>query len=72
MLTLLYAAETWTFTKTLGCKIRSTQIKMERKMLEVTWREKVTNNTIKEKTKLPDTLQMLVIKMKVDCSQSYR
>jgi len=39
--------------KTLGCEMRSTQIKMERKMLRVTWREKITNNTIKEKTKLP-------------------
>jgi len=33
---LLYAAETWALTQSLGCKIRSTQIKMERKMLGVT------------------------------------
>jgi len=40
-------------------------------MLGVTWRENLTNNII-EKTKLPDALQMLVIKMEVGCSQSYR
>jgi len=37
---ILYALERWMLTKTLGCKIRSTQIKMERKILGVAWREK--------------------------------
>jgi len=56
-------------TKTLGCKIKSTQIKMKRKILGVTWRDKVTNNTIKEKTKLPDALQ---IEVGWACSKIYR
>jgi len=72
MPTLLYAAETRTLTKTLGCKIRSTQIKMERKMLGVTYREKITNNTTKEKTKLPGRTAVNKMKVGWACSKSDR
>jgi len=57
--TLLYAAETWATTKMLNNKIRSTQLSMERKMLGITWQDKVTNKKIREQTKLPDALQLL-------------
>jgi len=57
--TLLYAAETWTTTKAMESKIRSTQLSMERKMLGISWKDRVRNTTVKEKTKLPDVLQML-------------
>jgi len=54
--TSLYAAETWATTKILNNKIRSTQLSMERKMLGITWQDKVTNKKIREQTKLPDAL----------------
>ena len=56
--TLLYAAETWTTTKAMESKIRSTQLSMERKTLGITWEDKINNTTIKQKTKSPDVLRM--------------
>jgi len=57
--TLLYAAEIWATTKMLNNKIRSTQLSMERKMLGITWQDKVTNKKIREQTKLPNALRLL-------------
>jgi len=57
--TLLYAAEAWTTAKAMESNIRSTQLSMERKMLGVTWEDKINNTTIKQKTNLPEVLQML-------------
>ena len=60
--TLLYAAEKWTTIKAMESKIRSTQLSMERKMLGISWKDR-----IKEKTKLPDVLQMLKTSKWVFC-----
>jgi len=69
--TLLYAAETWMLTKTLGCMIRSTQIKTERKMLGVTMEGKITNNTIREKASR-HTANVIRMEVGWACSKSYR
>ena len=56
--TLLHAAETWATTKALNGKIRSTQFAMERRMLGITWQDKVINKKIKEQTELPDPVKL--------------
>uniref|UniRef100_A0A1W7RAL1 Endonuclease-reverse transcriptase n=1 Tax=Hadrurus spadix TaxID=141984 RepID=A0A1W7RAL1_9SCOR len=43
---LLYGCETWTFNKMIETKINSLDIWFYRRMLKVSWTEKVTNNEI--------------------------
>jgi len=58
----LYGAETWTTTKKMAQRLNSAYRAMERKMLNIKWQDHVTNNTLKERTKLPDLFDIILKK----------
>ena len=39
-------------------KLNAAHTAMERKMLDVRWQDHITNETIKQKTKIPDLMEM--------------
>ena len=51
---MTYGAETWTLTKQQERKLAVAQRRMERAILNVTWREKIMNEAIRAKTKVKD------------------
>jgi len=57
---VLYGAETWTTTKKLAQRLNSAHRAIERKMLNIRWQDHVTNNTLKECTKLPDLFDIIL------------
>ena len=57
--TLTYGCQTWTLTKDLVQKIEVCQRKMERKILGIKQIEKTPNKTIREKTGISDTLEVI-------------
>ena len=58
-----YSAEIWTLTKQAQNKLAATQAKMERTMLNITYKDRKTNIWVKERTKVIDIINT-VIKMK--------
>ena len=54
-----YGAETWTTTKALENKLRTTQRAMERRMLQISIRDKVRCTEIREKTGVKDIIQKI-------------
>ena len=54
---LTYGAETLTLTRTFENKLRGTQRAMERCMLGITFRDKVTNQWIRQQTKVVDVME---------------
>ena len=55
--TMTYGCETWTTTKYLEQKLRTAQHAMERRMLNITLRDKVRNSEITIKTKVKDIIE---------------
>ena len=51
-----YGAETWTLTKQAQKKLAAAQTKVERSMLNITYKDKKTNIWVREKTKVIDNL----------------
>ena len=51
-----YGAETWTLTKQAQNKLAAAQTKMERSMLNVTYKDRRTNIWVRERTKLIDII----------------
>ena len=49
---MTYGAETWTLTKQLQNKLAAAQTKMERSMLNITYKDRKTNIWIMERTKV--------------------
>ncbi|KAK2158129.1 hypothetical protein NP493_1820g00012 [Ridgeia piscesae] len=49
---ITYGAETWALTNQAKNKLAATQTKMERSMLNITYRDRKTNNWVREKTKV--------------------
>ena len=47
----LYAAETWTLTKADKKRLEAFKVWMWRRMLKISWNEKVTNSSVLEKAK---------------------
>ena len=57
--TMTYGCETWTTTKYLEQKLRTAQHAMERRMLNITLRDKVRNSEIRNKTKVKDIIEKI-------------
>ena len=57
--TVTCGCETWTTTKYLEQKLRSAQHAMERRMLNITLRDKVKNSVIRNKTKVKDIIEKI-------------
>ena len=58
--TLLYGAESWPLSVTQMKKLEAAHHKFQRRLLEITWRDKVRNEDIREKTgsrKLEDIIK---------------
>ena len=53
---MTYGAETWTLTKQAQNKLAAAQTKMERSMLNITYKDRRTNIWIRERTKLIDII----------------
>ena len=51
-----YGAETWTLTKLAQNKLAAAQTKMERSMLNITYKDRRTNIWVRERTKLIDII----------------
>ena len=60
---MTYGAETWTLTKQARNKLAAAQTKMERSMLNLTYKDRKTNIWVRERTKIIDIINT-VIKMK--------
>ena len=60
---MTYEAETWTLTKQAQNKLAAAQTKMERSMLNVTYKDRKTNIWVRERTKVIDIINT-VRKMK--------
>ena len=54
--TMTYGAETWTLTKQAQNKLAAAQTKMERSMLNITYKDRRTNIWVRERTKLIDII----------------
>ncbi|PIK46507.1 endonuclease-reverse transcriptase [Apostichopus japonicus] len=59
---LSYGAETWTTTTKLEKKLRVTESAMERIMIGVTRRDRVTNQNLREKTNVQDIIKEIKVK----------
>ena len=57
--TMTYGAETWTTTKQLEQKLKTTQRAMERRMLNITIRDKIRNSEIRKQTQVKDVIQKI-------------
>ena len=60
---MVYGAETWTLTKQAQNKLAAAQTKMERSMLNITYKDRKTNIWVRERTKVIDIIHT-VRKMK--------
>ena len=54
--TMTYGAETWTTTKQLEQKLMTAQRAMERRMLNITIRDKIRNSEIRKQTQVKDVI----------------
>ena len=53
---MTYGAETWTLTKQAQNKLAAAQTKMERSMLNITYKDRKTNICVRERTKVIDII----------------
>ena len=56
---MTYGAETWALTTPAKNKLAAAQTKMERSMLNITYRERNTNTWVREKTKVTDVIEQV-------------
>ena len=54
---MTYGTETWALTSQTNNKLAATQTKMERSMLNITYRARKTNIWVREKIKVPDVIE---------------
>ena len=62
---MTYGAETWTLTKLAQNKLAAAQTKMERSMLNITYKDRRTNIWVRERTKL---INIIYTVRKMKCS----
>ena len=55
--TLTYGAETWALTKDQPRKLATSQRRMERSILNISLKDKIRNETIRERTKVKDVIE---------------
>ena len=68
---MTYGAETWTLTKQAQNKLAAAQTKMERSMLNITYKDRRTNIWVRERTKLIDIIYT-VRTMKMVLGRAYK
>ena len=56
---MIYGAETWTLTKQAQKKLAAAQTKMERSMLNITYKDRKTNIWVRERTKVIDIINTM-------------
>ena len=56
---MTYCAETWALTTHAKNKLAAAQTKMERSMLNITYRDRKTNIWVREKTKVTDVIEQV-------------
>ena len=56
---ITYSAETWALTTQAKNKIAATQKRMERRMLNITYRDRKTNIWVREKAKVTDVIEQV-------------
>ena len=66
---LTHGSETWNCIKALQRKLQSAQRKMERIILDITWKDRKSVSWIREQTKVEDILT--TIKRKVDMDRTH-
>ena len=49
--TLLYACQSWTFNKTIEKRIEAFEMKMFRRLFNISWRDHVTNQAVRDRVK---------------------
>ena len=57
--TMTYGSETWTTTKQLEQKLRTTQRAMERRMLKITIKDRIKNEEIRRQTHVKDIIEKI-------------
>ena len=57
--TMTYGSETWTTTKQLEQKLRTTQRAMERRMLNITIKDRIKNEEIRRQTQVKDIIEKI-------------
>ena len=58
--TLLYGAETWTITKVMKTRIEAFELWAYRRMLKISWTEKVTNKEVLSRMKMKKRLFTII------------
>ena len=56
---MTYGAETWTVTSQAKNKLAAAQTKMERNMLNITYRDTKTNIWVRQRTKVTDVVEQI-------------
>ena len=56
---MTYGAKTWTLTKQAQNKLAGAQTKMERSMLNITYKDRKANIWIRERTKVTDIINIM-------------
>ena len=69
---MTYGAETWTLTKQAQNKLAATQTKMERSMLNITYKDRRTNIWVRERTKLIDLYNLHCEKNEMVLGRAYQ
>ena len=54
--TLLYGSETWTLNKTLKMKIEAAEMWFYRRMLKISWTDRVSNEEVLRRVDMPRTM----------------
>ena len=56
---MTYASETWTMSKAIEKRLAAAQRSMERSMIGVTWQDHITNEWLRNKTKVRDIIKFI-------------
>ena len=57
--TMTYGCQTWTLTKDIIHRLRVSQRAMERKILNIKIKDRISNRTIRERTKVDDVIKVV-------------
>ena len=64
--TVLYACEAWTIKKTDRDKILAFEMYCYRRILHISWTQKVSNNDVRKQLKIKENLMQAVVRRKLD------
>ena len=64
--TLLYGAETWTLNKTLKSKIEAAEMWFYRRMLKISWVDRISNEEVLRRVNMPRTMLKVIRKRQMN------